>query len=129
MTDTPEPDPDALLARAAELERKLADLEARAQSRLVAAELKAEAVRAGMIDLDGLKLADASALVLGEDGVVHGAAALVAELRRAKPWLFTAGSSSWAAAAPPAAPPRPRLATEMSVAEWRAARSELLRRR
>jgi hypothetical protein len=60
---------------------------------------------------------------------VHGAAALVADLRRAKPWLFTAGSSSSAAAAPPAAPPRPRLATEMSVAEWRAARSELLRRR
>ena len=127
MSETPEA--EALLTRAAELERKLADLEARTQTRVVAAELKAEAVRAGMIDLDGLKLADASTLVVGEDGTVHGAAALVAELRRDKPWLFSAGSSSSAAAAPPATPPRARLATEMSVAEWRAARSELLRRR
>lgn len=127
MSETPET--EALLARAAELERKLAELEARAQARVVAAELKAEAVRAGMIDLDGLKLADASTLVMGEDGAVHGAAALVAELRRGKPWLFSAGSSSSAAAAPPATPPRARLATEMSVTEWRAARSELLRRR
>ena len=130
MTETPNPAPEAeaLLARAAELERQLAELEARSQARLVAAELKAEAIRAGMIDLDGLKLADTSTLVLDEDGAVRGAAAVLAELRRAKPWLFAAGSSSSSAAAPPAAPPRARLATEMSVAEWRAARSEILRR-
>lgn len=134
MSETPNPAPPApagadLIARAAELERRLAELEAQTQARVVAAELKAEAVRAGMIDLDGLKLLDISGLVPGEGGGVPGGAALIAQLRRAKPWLFGAGSSSSSAAVPPANPPRARLATEMSVEEWRAARGELLRRR
>lgn len=132
MTETPEnppPDAEALIARAAALEQRLAELQARAEARLVAAALRAEAERAGMIDLDGLRLADASGLVAAEDGSVAGAAALVAALRRDKPWLFGPGSSSSAAAAPPSAPTRAKLATEMSDAEWRAARAELLRRR
>jgi hypothetical protein len=122
-------DTEALIARAAELERRLAELEARASARLVAVALRAEAVRAGMVDLDGLKLADASGLSAGEDGSVPGAAALVDGLRRDKPWLFATSNSSSAAQAPPSAPARARPATEMSVAEWRAARAELLRRR
>ena len=47
-------------ARAAALERRLAELEAQSRERLIRAELKAEAVRAGMVDLDGLKLVDAA---------------------------------------------------------------------
>lgn len=132
MSDAPKPavqEADALIARAAELERKLAELEAQTRTRVIAAELKAEAIRAGMVDLDGLKLVDAGGLAVDDSGAVLGAAALMAEMRRSKPWLFTAANSSSAAAAPPATPPRAKLATEMSVAEWRAARGEMLRRR
>ena len=120
---------EELAARAAELERRLVEVEAMARERVVRAELRAEAVRAGMVDLDGLKLVDASAVTLSESGEVEGAAALMRDLRRTKPWLFAAASTSSVAGVPPAQPPRPRLATEMSFTEWQAARREILKRR
>jgi hypothetical protein len=123
-TQTPTPPAD-LSAHAAALERQLAE----AHGRLIRAELKAEAVRAGMVDLDGLKLLDTGKLRLGDDGEVEGAASLMRELRRSKPWLFGAGSSSSTAGAPPAQAPKPRLATEMNVEEWQKARADLLKRR
>jgi hypothetical protein len=127
LSDTTQPaDPSA---RAAELERRLAEVEATAHERIVRAELKAEAVRAGMVDLDGLKLLDASRVKVGENGEVEGAASLMRELRRAKPWLFGGASSSSTAGAPAAQPPKPRLATEMNFDEWQKARADLLKRR
>ena len=128
--ETSEPTlPEDWAARTAELERRLAEVEAAARGRIVLAELKAEAVRAGMVDLDGLKLVDTSRLKLGENGEVEGVAALMRELRRAKPWLFGGASSSSTAGAPAAQPPRPRLATEMGFEEWQKARADLLKRR
>jgi len=128
MTDEPAA-ASADAERAALLEAKLAELEASMRSAAIQAELKTEAVRAGMVDLDGLKLADTAAVTLDEAGTVQGAAALVAALKRDKPWLFGAGSSSSTAKPPPVQPARARLATEMSYAEWQAARRDLLRRR
>ncbi len=116
-------------ARLAALERRLAEVEADACARILHAELKHEAVRAGMVDLDGLKLIDTAKLKLADSGEVEGATTLMRDLRRAKPWLFVPASSSSTAAAPRTDPPRPKSATEMTEAEWRAARSELLRRR
>ena len=129
MTDTITEPPDDLAARAADLERRLAELEASARLRVVRAELKAEAVRAGMVDLDGLKLLDASTVRLNAAGEVEGAADLLRDMRRAKPWLFAAASSSSVAQAPAAQAPRAKLATDMGVEEWQAARRELLKRR
>jgi hypothetical protein len=114
--------------------RKLAALEADMAARVLRAEMKVHALRAGMVDLDGLKLLDMGGLVLDERGEVAGGAAAMAALRRAKPWLFGAGdagggaSTSSLAAAPPPQAPRAKLATEMGEAEWQAARAELLRR-
>ena len=126
MTEESNEDP---AARIAALEARLAEVAADANARVLRAELRAEAVRAGMVDLDGLKLVDTAALTLGADGAVAGAAELMRDMRRAKPWLFHGGSSSSTAAAPAVQPPRQKLATEMSEDEWRAARAELLRRR
>lgn len=120
---------DDLAARAAELERRLVELEASAAARVLRAELKAEALRAGMVDLDGLKLLDPSGVRLNEAGEVEGAQAALREMRRAKPWLFGGASSSSVAPAPGAQPTQARLATEMGHEEWQAARAELLRRR
>jgi hypothetical protein len=118
-----------LRARAEALERQLEATRAEAERRLVHAELKAEAVRAGMVDLDGLKLIDTRALKLGAAGEVEGAGSVMAELRRAKPWLFAGASSAQSASPPPSAPPRARHASEMTDDEWRSARADLLRRR
>lgn len=120
---------DEFAARTAELERRLAEVETAARGRIAHAELKAEAVRAGMVDLDGLKLLDPAAIKLNASGEVEGASLLMRELRRAKPWLFGGASSSSTAAAPGPQATRAKPATEMTFDEWQTARRELLKRR
>lgn len=115
--------------RVAELERKLVEHQAMAEQRIIRAELKAEAVRAGMVDMDGLKLVDMDVVKLDPAGDVQGVSEAIRLLRKGKPWLFGGGNSSHPAVPPSAAPPTARKATEMSYAEWQAARSEMLRRR
>ncbi len=74
---------------------KIAEADAKAQQRIIRAELKAAALKAGMIDLDGLKLADLSALKLNDAGEVEGADALMESLKKSKPYLFgTPGTTS-----------------------------------
>jgi hypothetical protein len=126
-----EPEPDAaaetlraLQAHADNLERQLRETEIQSALRLRQAELKAEALRAGIVDLDGLRLLD--------DALVHSdsaAAAVVSQLRQDKPWLFAAATTSSSAVPPSPMQPQRKLATDMSVEEWRTARAELLRRR
>jgi hypothetical protein len=117
-------------ARAELAEAALNRLQTEASAKLIRAELKAEAVKAGMIDLDGLKLIDASEVQLNEAGELQDAGAILGRLKRAKPWLFGGGSSSSAAANPPRPePPRARHANELSYEEWQQARTALLRRR
>jgi hypothetical protein len=125
-----DPDIDPIVelrARAEALERRLAETREEARSRLVRAELKVEAVRAGMVDLDGLKLLDLGDVQLNADGDIANASHLMTQLRRAKPWLFGGTSSSSPANAPPAQPPRQKLATEMTDAEYRTARAAFLK--
>jgi hypothetical protein len=119
---------EALRTRAAQLEQQVRALGEQSRANLIRAELKAEALRAGMVDLDGLKLIDPAELSLTESGEVEGAAALIQRFRRAKPWLFASGSSAIAAAPPPSRPPRQKAALEMSHDEYRIARAALLRR-
>ena len=92
------------------------------QSRLIVANLRTEAVRAGMIDLDGLKLIDVSTVQLGNDDRVIGGRKLVDDLRRTKPWLFGMTSSSSGATAPTSQPVRQKTALEMTDEEYAAAR-------
>lgn len=117
-------------ARAELAEAALNRLQTESEAKLIRAELKAEAVKAGMIDLDGLKLIDASEVQLNEAGELQDAGAVLTRLKRAKPWLFGGGGSSSAAANPPRPePPRARHANELSHEEWVLARAALLRRR
>jgi hypothetical protein len=117
-----------LRARADVLEHQLATTLAETEARLVRAELKAEAIRAGMVDLDGLKLLDMTRLKLSTAGELEDAGTIMSRLRQAKPWLFGAASSSSPATPPPAQPPRKKLATEMTDAEYRTARAALVKR-
>lgn len=93
------------------------------QSRLVVANLRTEAVRAGMIDLDGLRLIDISTVRLGNDDKIIGGRKLMDDLRRTKPWLFGVASSSSAAIAPTSQPARQKTALEMTDEEYAAART------
>jgi hypothetical protein len=118
----------ALKQRNEQLQAELLETRQCADQRLIRAVLKAEALRGGMIDLDGLKLIEAANLEVDAGGEVPGAAAVIAKLRRTKPWLFATANSSSLAALPPPATSRTKLATEMTLQEWRAARSDLVRR-
>ena len=93
------------------------------QSRLVTANLRTEAVRAGMIDLDGLKMIDTTSVRLGDDDMVIGGRRLMDDLRRSKPWLFGVASSSSAAAVPASQPVRQKTVLEMTDDEYAAARN------
>jgi len=111
------------------LQTELRETQLTADRRLIHAELKSEALRNGIVDLDGLKLIDPQDVTVDENGTVTGAAAVISRLQRDKPWLLSTGNSSSLATAPPSTPSRTKLATEMTLDEWRAARIELLRRR
>ncbi len=118
-----------LRSRAEGLEQQLTELQRQTETRLIMSELKTEAIRAGIVDLDGLRLVDISDLKVDRNGEIPGTTELIADLRRRKPWLFGGGSSSSVAGVPNAQPPRAKMALEMSEEEYRAARAALLKRR
>jgi hypothetical protein len=123
-----ETDPVAeLRARAEAAERRLEETTQEARTRVLQAELKVEAIRAGIVDLDGLKLLDLKDVRFTSEGELLNAAELMTQLRRAKPWLFGGTSSSSQASPPPTQPPRQKLATEMTDDEYRAARAAILK--
>ncbi len=126
--DGPQDAMATLKARADALEEQLRQVEASSARRLREAELQAEAMRAGIIDIDGLRLInpEVMAALPGRD---FQAADIVGQLRRDKPWLFVAASSSSTQTTPATTATRTRLAMDMSVEEWRTARAALLRRR
>jgi hypothetical protein len=93
------------------------------QSRLLVANLRTEAVHAGMVDLDGLKLIDLSAVRLDDEDKIVGGRKIMEDLRRNKPWLFAGRSSSNTIAAPASQPVRQKTALEMTDEEYAAARA------
>jgi hypothetical protein len=127
-TDAQE-DPDvSLRARLDKLERDSQENRRLTDKRVILAELRVEAMRANMIDLDGLQFLDMSQVHLGEnDGVAEGAE-LISRLKSAKPWLFAAPSSSSIARVPSSGPTRQKLAKDMSDEEYRIARANIIKR-
>ncbi|MGH6957541.1 MAG: hypothetical protein ACREEW_12830 [Caulobacteraceae bacterium] len=112
----------ARVAEAAAL-RAASEAEAAAERRVILAELRVAALRAGMVDLDGLKLADLGGVRMNEAGEAEGAEALMAELKAAKPYLFeTPRAGTGNPLRPPAPKPNTsRKASELSEAEYQAA--------
>ena len=104
------------------------DLRKSAEQRIIHSELRVEAMRAGIIDLDGLKFIDSNGLVLRDDGSIPGCTALISELKFSKPWLFRTTSSSSLAKVPLSKPVQMKHATEMTDSEYREAKSKILRK-
>jgi len=119
---------NALRARLDKLEYESREHRRLTEQRAILAELKVVAIRAGIVDLDGLKFLDTSQISLDENGGVVSGAELIDRLKHAKPWLFSISSSSSIATAPPARPARQKLAKEMTDAEYRIARANIIKR-
>ena len=104
----------------------IAEHAAKADQRIIRAELKALAVKAGIVDLDGLKLVELGDVKLDDRGEVVGADALIDALKKAKPYLFAAPSSSSTATPPGKEPPAAKKATDMTKEEYADARKKLV---
>jgi len=118
---------DELRSRLERLERETLEDRRLSEQRVILAELKVEAIRAGIVDLDGLKFLDVSRVQLEEDGGVPGSVELINQLKRIKPWLFGAPSSSSTAKVPPSRSARQKLATDMTDEEYRVARANIIK--
>ena len=117
-----DPQPDDNIRQEKEDHTDINILKERFETRIIAANLRTEAIRAGMIDLDGLKLLDVASVQLDEDDNIVGGRAIMTNLRRNKPWLFGAASSSSASIVPASQPARQKTALEMTEEEYIAAR-------
>ena len=101
----------------------------KAQQSAVRANLRVAAKEAGAADPnDMLALIAPERLVVNEDGEIENAAELMTELKKAKPYLFGAASTSSTSTPPETKPPVPQLATDMTDAEYKAARAAVTRR-
>ncbi|MGJ7529845.1 phage scaffolding protein [Variovorax sp. GB1P17] len=110
---------------ALEADEKVKSTNTAAEQRVIRAEMKAAALKAGMVDLDGLKLADLSKIKLTEAGEVEGAEALMDELKKSKPYLFGAPSTSNTQEPPPREKPAAKKVSEMTTAEYETAKAKL----
>ena len=119
---------ETLRSRIEQLEREGLETREQAHNRVMQAELKVEALRAGMIDLDGLRFLDHADIKLRDEGGIAAGADLMSRLKGAKPWLFAVPASSSVARVPPSRPVRQKLATEMTDDEYRVARANVVRR-
>jgi hypothetical protein len=72
-----------------------------ANDRIIRAELKAEAIKAGVVDLDVLKLVDLSKVTLNDKGEVEGAEALIKAMKESKPHFFGTPNSTEKGGEPP----------------------------
>ena len=117
---------DAVKKAGEEAAGKIKEAQTAADQRVIRAELKAAAIKAGMIDLDGLKLADLSKVKLdAETGEVVGADELMVAMKKSKPYLFGVANSSTSGDPPNPASQKPKKATEMSKEEYAAAKAAL----
>jgi hypothetical protein len=118
---------DDLRARLDRLEHETQQNRRSNEQRVILAELKVEAMRAGIVDLDGLKFLNTAEIHLDEDGNIDGGSELINQLKRAKPWLFATPWSSSVAKVPSSKPARQKLAKDMSDTEYRAARANIIK--
>ena len=104
-----------------------------AKGHILQAELKTHAIRCGIVDLDGLRLADLDALSVNDVGEVQGAEEAIAALRERKPYLFASNKVSAAAGTTaqlqrPPVPAQPATvdARSLSREAWQTERDRLL---
>jgi hypothetical protein len=124
----------ATAAAARDRDEAIATVRTAADQRVIQAELKAAAIHAGIIDLDGLKLANTEVLALNEQGGVEGIEHALSELKASKPYLFsgekplTPASTTTSQLQRAPAPAAPQLldARNLSREAWQAERQRLI---
>lgn len=70
------------------LEQKISEVSGTYKKELMLTKVQVEAVKAGIIDLDGVKLADFSKVSFDEENNLVGSNELIEDLKKNKPYLF-----------------------------------------
>ena len=112
-------------------DEKVSAAQKAADERLLRAELKAAAVKAGLVDMDVLKLVDISPLKLNENGEIEGLDKLVEDFKKTKPHFFGAAGASTSAPGTKPAPKGgndPVDVTKMSPQDYAAYKAKMLGR-
>jgi len=111
----------------------VATVKADASRKLQQAELRTQAIRSGIVDLDGLQFVDTSGLSQDAAGNVQGAEQAIAALRQHKPYLFavdrngtTTGTTAQLQRPPAPTQPSTVDARSLSREAWQAERDRLL---
>jgi hypothetical protein len=104
-----------------EATERVTKAEAAANARVIRAEVRAAAVKLGMVDLDAIKMLDTTALKLNAEGDIEGVDALLEATKKAKPYLFGSPSTSSTQKAPDPKPETAKKASEMTDEEFNAA--------
>jgi hypothetical protein len=122
---------EALTKAQTDADEKISVASKTAEDRLLRAELKAAAIKVGLHDVDGLKLADITKLKFNAAGEVEGLDAFITAFKEAKPYLFTEPADSTSSGVKkPAAKPgnEPADAAKMTKEEYAKAKQKLLGR-
>ncbi|KUZ66875.1 hypothetical protein WI36_24225 [Burkholderia ubonensis] len=104
----------------------LTDADTRANQRVMRAELKAHAVKAGLVDMEALELLDLSSVKFNDKGELEGADALFEAAKKAKPYLFGAQNTGSTSRTPDPAANTPRDVRKMTAAEYEAAKAQMV---
>lgn len=109
-----------------EYETKTAELEAKAKETTKIGKLEVQALKEGMIDLDGLKLADTSKVTLDEKGELVGTEDFFKTLKESKGYLFGKVNTTNIDRVPKPGSPDPVDAKNMKQEDYEAAKSKLI---
>ncbi|WP_175969631.1 hypothetical protein [Burkholderia sp. BCC0322] len=104
----------------------LTDADTRANQRVMRAELKAHAVKAGLVDMEALDLLDLSSVKFNDKGELEGVDALFEAAKKAKPYLFGAQNTGSTEKKPPPAENTPKDVRNLSAAEYEAEKAKMV---
>lgn len=103
----------------------LTEADTRANQRVMRAELKAHAVKAGLVDMEALGLLDLSSVKFNDKGELEGVDALFEEAKKSKPYLFGAQNTGSTEKKPPPAENTPKDVRKLSPAEYEAEKAKM----
>jgi len=107
-------------------EKRFNELSLAAKNKLLRAEVKSHAIKAGIVDLDALKLIDMDMFKFDEEtGEIGNADDVFKDLKTKKSYLFQTPNTSSGAQQPKAAPAGPIDAMKMSKEEFKAFRRKM----
>ncbi len=111
-------------------DKKISEVGEIYKKEIMVAKLEAHAIKAGIVDVDGIKLADLSKISVDENNKLIGGEELIEELKKTKPYLFlkVGASSTYAKETPKPSDAKPFNAMSATPEEYKKHRELMMRK-